>query len=634
MENNYSPFSLEHTSEYTRLNVEAQRSFPNQVRPPYISWHFGVWPEKEQNFHDEIDISIRRRKEESWYSDHDRFIRRIVGKKSDELFSRNLNMHGETRDPLLGNVFTFEGLSYNDSILLRVEFHEEYATYTFFVQINENYQDSCGESEAISDGSEEYGGAGSAVQGLPHSMSDCEVDKLVSEVWNAVQISEGEDSNANRERAATDWDRLYDEAWGIAFRDLPNQSEPTSNISIDTSQLRPPGRVFCNFRGIVLPRDWLLCAYPPEELQLQQQRKQQGFEQFVPSDLTGLPSVMKDAELAEEMGFQSGEFGGIDPPTTPRRWNRVSAGRALEMNAALRHALHWVGGIVPSKILKDPHFHRRTVANLVMDGRGLYTSAFACAIDDDFVGNPSETNVSPAKTAVRHAIFYCAENAPNAQKLLNRRLDRLVLRLHSLGTLRLMALKDIDGLNTVDGVLNQVEMDLIPLAINRSLKTQYIMNEIYRLYAILVDLSKYTTGAVLYRVGKSKTYSDDFKRAVSDLYSVRENERIEGWEPYSLFVNRRLYKQFDNIRRIGERLEYVRERLDRRMELAQLTVSVKTARSSESIAKGTWATTIIALVISIVAISDVDLIKGAKTYFYHITDVGNEPTMNVPKKEE
>ncbi len=66
-------------------------------------------------------------------------------------------------------------------------------------------------------------------------------------------------------------------------------------------------------------------------------------------------------------------------------------------------------------------------------------------------------------------------------------------------------------------------------------------------------------GGLPYRVNRSRSYAQAFKNRVIEL-RVR---RLEGWEPYDLFVQRTLYQEFDFIDAVGRRYEAMEARVQR-----------------------------------------------------------------------
>ncbi|MEO0833577.1 MAG: DUF3422 family protein, partial [Pseudomonadota bacterium] len=572
------PFIFKHSTEYARLNVEAQRGFPNQVKPPYLTWHFSVWPEYEAHYEQQTSPAGREKARADWHARQNEFIKFIVGENAAHIEPFNVDTDEVGQNTLKGNVFTFEGIDVNPAILMRTEFHEEHVSYTFILPIVDPLT---GDGAPINEKPVRM-----SLSGQPHQATDPRVNALARDVFENITRFDGEDDDAYRDRAALAWDRLYDAAWQLAFEPrVPNDiqqgyygaqaAETKAKESFwakpASSPVRsPPGLVFCNFRGVVLARDWLVGGISVGEQQRHLARVSRGLEQFIPTDLTGLPEVASEAALSQQMGYKSRDEFGEAPPTTPRRWNRVSAGRVLARNTALRHAIHWQGGKVPDQVGQDPHFHRRTVSSLLLEGRAIYASSFAAWLDDAVEDPAWDGMMSPSQTAVRYSVFYCREDDDRAQAMLGRRLDRTVLRLHSLGTLRLLALKDLRALYRVDNELSIIEGDITNAGQNPYSRLDDEGKTVFGLYKRLAKMANLTTGNVYFRVSKSALYSTQFKRLVKDLCPDLDRERIEGWEPYAEFVNRRLYSQFENIARIGERLANARDRLDRIIEIANL----------------------------------------------------------------
>jgi uncharacterized protein DUF3422 len=562
------PFQFEHTSDFPRLNIEIQRGYPNQIKPPYVSWHFSVWPSQGDHPEEGTNYDNSSVRRINWLKANNKYIRQLIGEDAYKPYGLNRPEEEYVDNYFRGNVLTFSGIACNPALLLRIEFHPEHISYTFYLPIDDpscpNFQKE--RTSRQTEFSENY-----------HAKTDKEADKIVLSVWKGImraseeeeyETTESDESDIKfRKLAAKFWDQLYDGIWSVAFESL-------------CGELKPPGLVFANFRGITLPRFWLIPAYGENELKRHEFRLDEGEELFVPTDLKDLPYVLSKHQLIEEMRITSDRVLGSEPPITPRRWNRVSAGRALVANSALRQALHWAGGKRPEEDgdknsdsrqrQRLPHNHRRTVANLVMDGRALYASSLSAAYEDEASKNLAHASL----TASRYCVFYCREEERGAQNLLDRRLDRLSLRLHSLGTLRLLALKDLDGLMRVDQKLSHIETKIASAGLKAGTENSIGREKINQIYGDIQNLSEDTIGKVELRTARSAQYSEQFQRIVKNVYKEHKHERIEGFEPYSEFVRRRLYNQFSNIRRIRERLHEARDRLDRILELENL-VSTK-----------------------------------------------------------
>lgn len=574
---NGPPFEIHHSREYALLNLEAQRGFPNRIKPPYLTWHFSSWPDLGRHFAEAHSEFEEQRLRNDWHHEIEDFICRVAGPDGrilDHTSSDGRALRSQARDLLRGNVWTFEALPFNPALVFRVEFHEEHVSFTFVLPVDDP---SCAEnplfaaSGARADTNRRLEKGGAAAAGLAHNVTDPEVDKLVRSLWRDLVRRDDESEAAYRNRGSKLWDKLYVQAWDIAFRTAPAALKKRTQKPGKTKGGGPPGCTFCNFRGVVLPRDWLIKAYGAEEVEAQIKRKKIGREQFIPTDLKDLPSVLRGEELLAEMGIaHERDLLGRPPPTTPRRWNRVSAGRVLVRNPALRHALHWVNGEIPDDVKDMPYFHRRTIANLVLDGRALFVSAFSAALERRFAVRADDRDRAPGDSAARFCVFYCAEAAPRPQELLDRRLDRVILRLHSLGTLRLIALKNLDSLIEIDQQLDLIEKEIDDLGKNARLTGPARLRAINRINRKLFELSNLCTGSLFYRVSRSAAYAEQFRRLMGNLAL----NRIEGWEPYNEFVSRRLFSRFDAIRRIGERVKYVQERSDRLVELHNSDQSV------------------------------------------------------------
>jgi hypothetical protein len=68
-----------------------------------------------------------------------------------------------------------------------------------------------------------------------------------------------------------------------------------------------------------------------------------------------------------------------------------------------------------------------------------------------------------------------------------------------------------------------------------------------------------TIGGLLYRVNRSRYYARDFDQRMTDMLF----RRIEGWEPYDIFMHRNLYPIMDHIDSIGRRFDALAARVQR-----------------------------------------------------------------------
>lgn len=147
-------------------------------------------------------------------------------------------------------------------------------------------------------------------------------------------------------------------------------------------------------------------------------------------------------------------------------------------------------------------------------------------------------------------------------------IGRIIHRLNTLGTLRLLALRDFRKLKNASDRIREVGEDLDEAAREtddeKHTTESRIEAEHQRLakYKKEIDyIGKDISGHISYRVYRSRYRASQFDIQLSDLHV----ERIEAWQPYDEFVKRRLYPAFDFISRIGERYERLNSNYQRQL---------------------------------------------------------------------
>ena len=565
--------------EFRALHTEAHRRYPDQVQPPFLTWHIvtsltdrfdsdrSAASPLAANRQAAFEASAARRQSE--IDQVNAFIVSVTGDHNRVVELASPGGDGVKLPFITRDVITSEGTSFNPSIVFRCEYHYEYVTYCFFLPIRHALEDMRDRSSVAPETSQ-----AAAISTRSFNLTDKRVDAIAADVFEKTVLNESErdDALGFRARTALEWDRLFDEAWQTAFRDAPELLHP-----------KIPGRVLGNFRGIVLPRIWMANAYGAREAEIHQFEWRGHQDRFIPTDITDEPNI-----TGEETPHH--HIDEHDRPNTPRRWNRVSAGRCLRDNYGLRHALHWPGGKVDDPESKDPLARRRTVANLVLNGRALYASALAPPLPVTGMSQEVADNSSLNKSASRYCIFYCEEHAGRAQDGISARLDRLILRLHNLANNRLMALRGIDRAPYLNQSLDWLDRRLSQLEAEASTPQSLKIDDIKALYRELTDAtsSDEIPGGVSFRAAQSKHYTSTFKRLIPSLHI----HRIEGWEPYDMFASRKLFNMFDNITGLGDRAEGLKRRLDRIVEIAQLETNLNLARQNTRTSKFTLALTI------------------------------------------
>ena len=208
----------------------------------------------------------------------------------------------------------------------------------------------------------------------------------------------------------------------------------------------------------------------------------------------------------------------------------------------------------------------------VLDGGAIFGSSLG-QIPSAPVYDDLRPALSQNLTPLRYFIIYNA--------LSKYQLGRLVRRHHVLGELRIAALIDHDLIvragariralgNEVDALLARATHTEIEQAAKAAgdqtgttdvteqttLSAEQLRHLQETLHAIHSDVEP---GGLSYRVARSRYYAEIFERRVKEL-RIR---RLEGFEPYDIFITRTLNGVFNFISTVGTRYSLLAERLSR-----------------------------------------------------------------------
>jgi Protein of unknown function (DUF3422) len=160
-------------------------------------------------------------------------------------------------------------------------------------------------------------------------------------------------------------------------------------------------------------------------------------------------------------------------------------------------------------------------------------------------------------------------------------LGRLVRRLHVLGELRHTALLDYaDTAETGKSVRDASrEIRLLTSKVNSLLEASSsdlavsgdakrapsLYDDCLNAVGELAKINAYCEGGLNYRVEQSRYYAAEFRSSLRDMKLVK----INYYQTYEEFVSRYIFKLFDRIDRVGNRLDYLEKRVNSLMELHQ-----------------------------------------------------------------
>jgi|GEM_PF-3113971 len=585
---------FELSNEFRALHAEAHRRYPEMIEPPFLTWHIVTSLTERFDSDRSLDGRAAASSQEASRASMSRrqaeidrvnaFICSVTGEGDRVIEIGKLAGDRLAQPYITRDVITKEGPAISPHLVFRCEYHQEYVSYCFFLPIRHPLKPPRGDDSDDTAVTEP-----AALSGRPFNNSNPAVDDLVRDLYRRTLVANEEENDlvAVRARTAKEWDQLYDKAWQIALQDTP-----------DDVLHRIPGKVLGNFRGVILPRIWMVNTYGADEAGIHEFEWRGHRDRFIPTDIEGEPRITGDDTPKHHVHERN-------RPSTPRRWNRVSAGRCLRDNHGLRHALHWPGGEPKEPDSRDPLARRRTVANLVLNGRALYASALAPPLPTAGLSPQVRTGEEFNHVTSRYCIFYCEEHAGRAQDGISARLDRLVLRLHNLANNRLMALRGLDKVPGVKQNLDWIDRRLSELEDEAGTDDPLEIRDIKALYRelTLATSSDAIFGGLMMRAAQSERYASAFKRIIPSLHI----HRIEGWEPYDMFMSRKLYGMFDNIQALGTRAESLRRRLDRIVEIAQLEAGLSATKASANAAKATLWLTAAAVVLTVLGLANVFL---------------------------
>jgi hypothetical protein len=144
-------------------------------------------------------------------------------------------------------------------------------------------------------------------------------------------------------------------------------------------------------------------------------------------------------------------------------------------------------------------------------------------------------------------------------------LGRLIDRIQTLGTLRLAALWDFAKLQDQYARLQQLGREVDDAADERG--------DAERFLALAIELAKINNdlpGGIPFRVKRSLYYRRQFAES---LHILRIN-RVEGFQPYDQFVQRKLGASYDFIAQVGDLYADIRSEIDLQLSKARLQQAV------------------------------------------------------------
>jgi len=219
---------------------------------------------------------------------------------------------------------------------------------------------------------------------------------------------------------------------------------------------------------------------------------------------------------------------------------------------------------------------REFVAARIIQDRAIFISPFGGRSLDEPRDDPTHDD---PRRSTRFTILAKGE-------INSRQLGRAVSQVMSLGTLQIIALKDIGVIRAV-GTAIRLESDVLDTCAralkeaiqNREQVPHSVELELCKLEARLDEVANLPTGGLAYRVFRSSYYANEFRRRLENL----DSQDIARWQKPETFFAKRLFSVFDYIQNVGARMERLRRRISDSLETIQTKTLVDLTRGVHSI---------------------------------------------------
>jgi len=239
---------------------------------------------------------------------------------------------------------------------------------------------------------------------------------------------------------------------------------------------------------------------------------------------------------------------------------------------------------------------REFVAARIIQNRAIFISPFGARSLHEERDDP---NHDDPRRSTRFAILAKGE-------INSRQLGRAVSQVLSLGTLQIIALKDIGVIRAV-GTAIRLESDVLDTcaralkdAIQKREQVPYAVElELCKLESRLDDVANLPTGGLAYRVFRSSYYANEFRRRLENL----DSQEISRWQKPETFFAKRLFSVFDYIQNVGARMERLRRRISDSLETIQTKTLVDLTRGVHSIQRSGEFLSLILFVVAVATFS-------------------------------
>lgn len=197
-----------------------------------------------------------------------------------------------------------------------------------------------------------------------------------------------------------------------------------------------------------------------------------------------------------------------------------------------RDAHHLIDAAWP--LIRELHsMNGSNAVNLVGRKQEISASLFQCrrSLYISTLGrlDPNQNYAAQKTEPVIFTIFTC-----NRSKW---QIGRIIERMHNLGTCRVAALWNLENITDAGNKLHELRTGVDSAKVTPAEAAE----KIAQIQAEVLD------GGLSYRVERSRSYVAQIRNLVTTL----RTERIEGFQPYDKFIQRRIFGTFDFIDRVG-----------------------------------------------------------------------------------
>lgn len=305
----------------------------------------------------------------------------------------------------------------------------------------------------------------------------------------------------------------------------------------------------------------------------------QGFWTRVVSRLgLGAPFLSASDHVSVFADFRGLVLNAGDEANDWTTWERIASVRAVaEFDAvsnlqAVDRALPFVGASSPN--WRDSEF---VICNYI-GRRVIYASALGAA--GAYVARPHNQPPVGACEPLNYLILTNGLGIQNHRQIHRKpyerwQLGRLIGQINQIGTLRLLGLRDLERIHGAGDRAIDLgkQLDELFRQSTGSGERELLRSDLEAFFGRLNELSDSASSGLFYRINASRQAFGQFQRGMEDL----KIDVIEGYQPYDEFMRRRLFAVYEEIDRIGIRIDRLYERantllryLDAKTELTTL----------------------------------------------------------------